>query len=244
MKFVGLGNYARIFGDKYAGEAWKFTLSFTLWNTVIQNIGAIALAVALDSAIKLKKLFRSIFFVPCLISPVVVGFVWLKIFGNALPALFESFGLKASSAMLFGRGDTVLAGLLIANNWQWIGYWALIYLAALQSIPSDLYEAAKIDGAGKTRTFFGITLPLLAPAVTICVVGITVGSLKVYDLLVSSTSGGPGRASSSIIYYIYDTAISGRQYGYGSALSISLIAALLAVAALQAAALRSREVQM
>lgn len=241
--FVGLANYVNMFSDRYAGNAWLFTIQFTVWNTVIQNALAILLAVALDSGIKGQKILRTIFFMPCLISAVVVGFVWLKIYGNVLPALTKMLGLKLN-VMLFGREDTVLSGMLIANNWQWIGYWMLIYLAALQSIPGDLYEAAAIDGASAIRKFRHITLPMLAPALTICIVGITTGSLKVYDLLVSSTGGGPGRASTSIIYYIYNTAITGRQYGYGSALSISLIAALLAVAAIQVTVLRRREVQM
>ena len=144
---------------------------------------------------------------------------------------------------LFGSGKTVLSGLLIANNWQWIGYWMLIYLAGLQSIPSDLYEAAKVDGAGAITRFFNITIPMLAPAITICVVGITTGSLKVYDLLVSSTKGGPGRSSTSIIYQTYTTAINGRQYGYGSAMSVSLVIVLLLVALIQVKGLKSKEVQ-
>ena len=241
--FVGFDNYIRMFGDRYAGSAWWFTIRFTFWNTIIQNLCAILLAVALDSAIKFKKFFRTVFFVPCLISAVVVGFVWLKTFGNVLPALMSTLGLKVS-VMLFGSQETVLAGMLIANNWQWIGYWMLIYLAALQSIPGELYEAAKIDGANALQSFWKITIPMLAPAMTICIVGITIGSLKVFDLLVSSTSGGPGRASTSIIYYIYNTAISGRQYGYGSALSMSLIFALLMVAVFQVKVLKKREVQL
>jgi ABC-type sugar transport system permease subunit len=241
--FIGLGNYIRMFGDNYAGAAWRFTLRFTFWNTLIQNAAAILLAAALDSKIKFIKLFRTLFFIPCLISAVVVGFVWLKIYGNVLPALMDTLNLKINT-MLFGSERTVLTGMLIANNWQWIGYWMLIYLAALQSIPENLYEVARIDGAGGFRQFLHITLPMLAPAMTICIVGITTGSLKVYDLLVSSTGGGPGRASTSIIYYIYNTAISGRQYGYGSALSISLIIALLLVAVLQVMVLKKREVQM
>lgn len=241
--FVGLDNYVQMFQDGNAGSAWWFTIRFTIWNTVIQNVFAILLAVALDSGIKLQKLFRTIFFVPCLISAVVVGFVWLKMYGNVLPALMDTVGLKINT-MLFGSEKTVLSGMVIANNWQWIGYWMLIYLAALQSIPTDLYEAARVDGASAARQFRHITLPMLAPAMTICIVGITTGSLKVYDLLVSSTGGGPGRASTSIIYYIYNTAINGRQYGYGSALSISLIVALLLVAVLQVTVLKKREVQM
>lgn len=241
--FVGFENYAKMFADSYARDAWWFTLRFTVWNTIIENIAAILLAVALDSGIKCQKLMRTVFFMPCLISAVVVGFVWLKIYGNIMPALFTSLGITGNP-MLFGSESTVLSGMLIANNWQWIGYWMLIYLAALQSIPTDLYEAARVDGAGAGRQFFKITLPMLAPALTICIVGITTGSLKVYDLLVASTNGGPGRASTSIIYYTYSTAISGRQYGYGSALTISIVFAMLLVAFLQVKVLRRREVQM
>lgn len=242
--FVGLDNYVKLVSDPYARSAWWFTIRFTIWNTIIQNVAAIFMAVALDSGIKGQKLMRTIFFVPCLISAVVVGFVWLKLYGNVLPALFKLMGLKSSLAMLLGKEETVLSGLLIANNWQWIGYWMLIYLAALQSIPSDLYEAAKVDGANAVRQFINITIPMLAPALTICIVGITTGSLKVYDLLVASTNGGPGRASTSIIYYTYSTAINGRQYGYGSALTISVVFALLLVAVLQVKVLKKREVQM
>lgn len=242
--FVGLDNYVKLVSDPYARSAWWFTLRFTIWNTIIQNVAAIFMAVALDSGIKGQKIMRTIFFVPCLISAVVVGFVWLKLYGNVLPALFKLVGLKSSLAMLLGKEETVLMGLLIANNWQWIGYWMLIYLAALQSIPSDLYEAAKVDGANAVRQFINITIPMLAPALTICIVGITTGSLKVYDLLVASTNGGPGRASTSIIYYTYSTAINGRQYGYGSALTISVVFALLLVAVLQVKVLKKREVQM
>ena len=119
----------------------------------------------------------------------------------------------------------------------------LIYLAGLQSVPADLYEAAKVDGAGPISRFFNITIPMLAPAITICVVGITTGSLKVYDLLVASTKGGPGRASTSVIYQTYTTAINGRQYGYGSAMSVTLVVALLLVAVIQVKGLKSKEVQ-
>ena len=197
---------------------------------------------ALDSGIRCKKIYRAAFFIPCLISAVIVGFVWLKMFSNVLPAVNDWLGTNFNF-MLFGSGKTVLWGLLIANNWQWIGYWMLIYLAGLQSVPSDLYEAAKVDGAGAVKRFFNVTIPMLAPAITICVVGITTGSLKVYDLLVSSTKGGPGRASTSVIYQTYATAINGRQYGYGSAMTVTLVVALLLVALIQVKGLKSKEVQ-
>ena len=240
--FVGLQNYITMFQDKYVGSAWLFTLKFTFWNVIIQNVFALIFTVILDGEIKCKKIYRTVLFIPCLFSTVVTGFIWLRMFSNILPAMVEWLNLNAN-VKLFGSQETVLSALLIANNWQWIGYWMLIYLAGLQSVPAELYEAAKIDGAKWWQRFTNVTIPMLAPSFTICIVGITTGSLKVYDLMVSSTGGGPGRASTSIIYLIYDTAIGGRQYGYGSALSISLIFALLLVAFIQVKVLKKREVQ-
>ena len=240
--FVGFRNYMDLFQDDNFRSAWWFTIKFTIGNTLIQNAAALLFAVALDSGIRCKKIYRAAFFIPCLISAVIVGFVWLKMFSNVLPAVNDWLGTNFNF-MLFGSGKTVLWGLLIANNWQWIGYWMWIYLAGLQSVPSDLYEAAKVDGAGAVKRFFNVTIPMLAPAITICVVGITTGSLKVYDLLVSSTKGGPGRASTSVIYQTYTTAINGRQYGYGSAMTVTLVVALLLVALIQVKGLKSKEVQ-
>lgn len=240
--FVGFKNYLDLLQDPDFRSAWWFTLKFTIGNTIIQNVLALLFAVALDSGIKAQKVYRTAFFVPCLISALIVGFVWLKMFSNVLPAVNELLG-TSFNFLLFGDGKTVLSGLLIANNWQWVGYWMLIYLAGLQSIPGDLYEAAKVDGAGAWTRFKNVTIPMLAPAITICVVGITTGSLKVYDLLVSSTKGGPGRASTSVIYQTYATAINGRQYGYGSAMSVSLVIVLLLVALIQVKGLKSKEVQ-
>lgn len=240
--FVGLKNYIDLFQDSNFRDAWWFTIKFTIGNTIIQNVVALLFAIAVDSGIKAQKIYRTVLFIPCLISAVIVGFVWLKMFSNVLPAFNEVLGTNINF-LLFGDKKTVLSGLLIANNWQWIGYWMLIYLAGLQSVPGDLYEAAKVDGAGPVKRFFHVTIPMLAPAITICVVGITTGSLKVYDLLVSSTKGGPGRASTSMIYETYTTAINGRQYGYGCAMSVTLVIVLLLVALVQVKGLKSKEVQ-
>ena len=240
--FVGIQNYIDLMKDSDFWNAWWFTLKFTIGNTIIQNAAALLLAMAVDSGIKAQKVYRTIFFIPCLISAVIVGFVWLKMFSNVLPAVNDLLGTNINF-LLFGKKETVLTGLLIANNWQWIGYWMLIYLAGLQSVPADLYEAAKVDGAGVFKRFWNVTIPMLAPSITICVVGITTGSLKVYDLLVSSTKGGPGRASTSMIYQTYTTAINGRQYGYGCAMSVTLVLVLLLVAMIQVKGLKSKEVQ-
>ena len=232
-EFVGISNYINLWKDANFRQAWWFTIKFTIANTIVQNVFALLFAVALDSGIKGQKVYRTILFIPCLVSAVIVGFIWLKLYSNVLPELNEIFGTNINF-LLFGDGKTVLRGLVIANNWQWIGYWMLIYLAGLQSVPSDLYEAAKVDGANAVQRFFNVTIPMLAPAITICVVGITTGSLKVYDLLVSSTGGGPGRSSTSVFQMIY---------AYGSAMSVTLVFILLLVAMIQVKGLKSKEVQ-
>jgi ABC-type sugar transport system permease subunit len=241
--WVGLANYAKIFRDSQTLAAWWFTIRFTVLNTVVQNVLALALALVFNGEIKGKTAYRTIMFLPCLIAPLVAGYIWLRMYSDVLPALNALLGTRINF-MLFGSGRTVLAGLLIVNQWQWAGYWMLIYLAGLQSIPIELYEAARVDGASRVRQFFSVTVPMLAPAFTICIVGITIGSLRVYDLMVSSTGGGPGRSSTSIVYHIFNTAIAGRQYGYGSAISMSLIAVLLLIAVAQLGLLRRREVQL
>jgi ABC-type sugar transport system permease subunit len=243
LPWAGLSNYVNIFRDANTMKAWWFTIEFTVFNTIAQNILALVFAVALDGGIKGKTIYRTIMFVPCLIAPVVAGYIWLRMYSDVLPALSAALGLK-TDFRLFGSGRTVLSGLLVVNQWQWVGYWMLIYLAGLQSVPVELYEAARVDGASRIRQFFKITIPMLAPAFTICIVGISIGSLRVYDLMVSSTGGGPGRSSTSIIYQIYNTAIGGRQYGYGSAISMTLIFVLLLIAAAQLGILRRREVQL
>jgi ABC-type sugar transport system permease subunit len=241
--FVGFDNFLKMVNDPHTLDAWWFTLQFTFWNTLIQNVLALLFAVILDTGMKGKTFYRTVLFVPCLVAPIVAGFIWKHMFTDVLPGFNTLFGTKVNFG-LFGRGDTVLTGLLVVNNWQFIGYWMLIYLAALQSIPGELYESAVVDGAGTFTRFFKITIPMLAPAFTICIVGITAGSLRVYDLLVSATGGGPGRSSTSIVYHIYNTALNAQQYGYGSALSMSLIAVLLVVAMLQLGYLRNKEVQL
>ena len=118
--FVWLKNYIELFKDSDFRNAWWFTVKFTVGNTIIQNVVALLFAVALDSGIKAQKLYRTVFFIPCLISAVIVGFIWLKMFSNVLPAINDLLGTNFNF-LLFGEKSTVLRGLLIANNWQWIG---------------------------------------------------------------------------------------------------------------------------
>lgn len=243
VDFVGFQNYLDIFKDKSVGSAWKFTIKFAILNAAVADILSLLLAMLMDKAIKGVKIYRTILFIPCLFSSIITGFVWTKIYAVVLPDICARLHLDWN-VQLLGNADTVTVGLTIANIWQWTGLWMMIYLAALQSIPAEYYEAAKIDGASGFQKFFRITLPLLMPAVTTCTIGLSTGALKTYDILVTSTQGGPGRASTSIIYYLYTAIFEHKQYGYGSAIAVTLILLLFVVAIVQLKMFRKKEVQL
>lgn len=242
-EFIGFDNYLAILKDSMFKEAFIFTVLFMIFNTVIQNVAALLFAVMLDSSIRAKNFYRTIIFAPVLLSPILVGQIWTKMYGNVLPAINEKVGL-AIPLNLFSSPDTVLTGLVIANNWQWIGYWMIIYLAGLQAIPKELYEAGSIDGTTTLQKFWHITLPMLAPSITICTIGIATGSLKVFELIVAATNGGPGTSSQSLIMYVYNSAFNAQKAGYASAMSVIFLLILLVFAFVQLKYLRKREVEM
>ena len=243
IQFVNIQNYINIFRDKSVMSSWAFTIKFAVLNAGIADILTLLLAVLMDKARKGVKLYRMILFIPCLFSSIVTGFVWTKIYAVVLPDICARLHLDWNLQLL-GNADTVTIGLTIANIWQWSGLWMMIYLAALQSIPTEYYEAAKIDGANGIQKFIKITVPLLMPAITTCTIGLTTGALKTYDILVTSTQGGPGRASTSIIYYLYTAIFEHKLYGYGSSIAVILILLLLAVAVFQIRLFRKKEVQL
>lgn len=240
--FIGFQNYGNIFKESRFIESLKFTLKFVVGNTLLQNILALGFALFVDRLVKGKNFVKVVLYVPCLFGAILVGFLWSKIFGSILPDFLAFAGLS-DSVKLLTNPDRVLTGLLIINNWQWAGYWMLVYLAGLQSVPQEMYEAAALEGISKPQRFFHITLPMLMPAVTICVVAITMGSFQVYELIVSATGGGPGNASVSFIMYIYNLAFASQRSAFASANSMIYVGLLLAVAFVQLWFLRKREVQ-
>jgi len=133
--------------------------------------------------------------------------------------------------------------VISVSVWQSLGFYVLIYHAGLQAIPQDIYEAVLLDGAGPIRKFFGITLPMLGPSITSGVFFSLAASIRVYDVIVSLTRGGPGRATSSVTFDIYTEAFSRNRYGYGTAKSLVLLVAVMAIAAWQLRLMKAREVE-
>lgn len=241
--FVGFANYGALLDDERFFSSLWFTLKFAAANTVLQNVIALGLALLLNQQLRGTVFTRTVVFAPCLISAIIVGIVWSQLFGSILNDLLRAVGIEDLETGLLSDPDTVLAGLLIINNWQWAGYWMLIYLAALQAVPTDVLEAAYMEGAGPVRRFVSITLPLIAPAITVNLVSIVLGGFQVYELIVTATGGGPGNSSESFIMYVYNVAFARQQAGLASANSMAYVLLLMLVASVQIWVLRRREVQ-
>ncbi|MFC5652671.1 carbohydrate ABC transporter permease [Paenibacillus solisilvae] len=243
-KFVGLDNFKQIFmGDaNFTSSAW-FTVKYAILYIVLVNVLAILLAIVLDMKLKTSSWLRAAFFVPYILSLVIVGFIWKFIFMQGFESLGASTGWGIFSLSWLGESKLAFISILLVSIWQSIGFYLVIYIAGLQSIPDDLKEAATVDGAGAVRRFFSITLPLLAPSITISVFMALTNSIKVFDVILSLTGGGPGGTTYSIAYDIYRDTFQNNLYGYGTAKALILFVAVLVVTLVQLTIFKRREVE-
>lgn len=233
--FVGLDNFFKMFKDE------GFQIS--TWNTFYYVIGVVPmtlvfslwLAVILNSKIKGRNIFRSIMFFPYVASLVAVAVIWNMIFHPTMgPVNYLLYSLGVQDLPGWSASvDWAMPTVIMASIWKGMGYYMIIYLAALQGIPSYLYEAAEIDGAGKWKQFWKITLPMLTPATFFVVMMLTINAFKVFDLIYVMTSGGPGRATNVLVFNIYQSAFLYFDFGYSSAIAIFLFAIVLVITLVQ-----------
>jgi raffinose/stachyose/melibiose transport system permease protein len=236
MAFVGLDNYAAIFTDPSMVAGLGFTILFTLGTTVLVTVIAIPVAVILNRAFIGRNFVRSVFFFPSIPSVAILGLVW----GFILSPL-GSGALNSLLANSFGIGplpwlsDSTLAQLsvIVVGVWSNAGWHAILYLAYLQSIPTDLYEVATVDGASAVQKFRHITVPLLTPALTISCLLLMTSGLKVYELPFTLTGGGPGFSTFTITQTIIQNGISQAQFGRASALAVVFMLLVGAIVAVQ-----------
>ena len=181
-QFVGLENYIKIFADKDFVNAFGFTLKFSVVSIITINVFAFILALALTRKIKGTNLFRTVFFMPNLIGGIILGYIWQQMI-NAVLLKYETT-LVANPTYGFW-------GLVILMNWQMIGYMMIIYVAGLQNVPTDLIEAAQIDGATSLQTLFKVKIPMVMPSITICLFLTVSNSFKLFDQNLALTGGGP-----------------------------------------------------
>lgn len=243
-KFVGLDNFQQIFmGDaNFANAAW-FTIKYALAYIILVNVLAILLALVLDMKLKSTNWLRAAFFIPYILSLVIVGFIWKFIFMQGFESLGASTGWGIFQLSWLGDQNLAFISILLVSLWQSIGFYLVIYIAGLQSVPDDLKEAATVDGAGPVRRFFSVTLPLLAPSITISVFMALTNSIKVFDVILSLTGGGPGGTTYSVAYDIYRDTFQNNLYGYGTAKALILFVAVLLITVVQLTIFKRREVE-
>lgn len=226
VNFIGLDNFIKLFGNDekfYGGLIHTFVFSICI--TVFQNIFGLTLALVMDKKFSGRDFFRAAFYLPAVLSPLVIGYTWSFIFNptmGALNILLKSAGLDFLSADWLGNPRIALFSIIFVVVWQFAGYSMVIYIAGLQSIPQDIYEASGIDGVNARQRFRYITFPLLAPAFTINIVLTMINTLKAFDHIFVMTKGGPGYATEVISTLLYREAFSNNNMGYGSAISVVL----------------------
>jgi len=226
--FVGFEQYRRMFTDERFLGAVRNTLHFTMLSLVIQLPIALLLALILARGYKGSRFFITIYFIPVVLSSVVIGNLWRRIYNmehGILNLFLRAIGLEElGSTPWLGDMDTAFMAVAIPILWQFVGYHMLLYYSGIRSISPDIYEAAKIDGAGFWRTTFGITLPLLKPIIQISVTFSVVGSLRVYDLVRVLTDGGPSGASEVIATRMVRLMFyPNNNFGYGAAMAFMLV---------------------
>ncbi|MGN1146274.1 MAG: carbohydrate ABC transporter permease, partial [Acetatifactor sp.] len=195
-QFVGLENYVKIFADRDFLNAFWFTIRFSVLSILTINIFAFMLALALTRKIKGTNLFRTVFFMPNLIGGIVLGYIWQQML-NAVLMKYETT-LVANATYGFW-------GLVILMNWQMIGYMMIIYIAGLQNVPTDLLEAAQIDGATGWQALTRVKIPLVMPSITICLFLTVSNSFKLFDQNLALTAGAPGKRTAMLALDIYNT---------------------------------------
>lgn len=228
-KFVGLKNFLDFFSDQRAMQDIKTTLIFAVGSAVLLNLVGLGYALLMNSEFRGKSIARVIIYLPAIISPLIMGYIWYFLLQPGRGFLYHAFaqlGLPDLIGNWMGSYASSMAVLVLVNVWQFAGMTMIIYLAGLQAIPGELLEAATIDGASPWQRFSRVTIPLLMPAIRINVVTNIIGSLSVFDIIMSLTEGGPGYSTESLSIYIMRMCYGSRT-GYSTAVALILFFIIL-----------------
>ncbi|MEV8420982.1 carbohydrate ABC transporter permease [Streptomyces niveus] len=233
FSFVGLDNFGAMFSDPDAVRAIWHTLLIAVAVTVIQNGFGLLLALGVNSVIKSRNVLRVFLFAPAVVTPLVTAYLWRNLLSpdGAVNSLLGAVGLGSWQQDWLGDPDIALWSVVGVVVWQFGGYSMVIFLAGLQSVPKEIYEAADIDGAGPVRRFWSVTRPLLAPALTINLMLSIIGGIKLFDQVYALTGGGPGHATDTLSTLIYKDAFTLGEFGYSIALAVVLTIIVAVVSA-------------
>lgn len=233
-EFVGLQNFTKMLHDPAFWISLKNTFTYTLGVVPLTLICSLGLAILLNQKIKGVSFFRTAFFFPYVTSLVAIAVVWNMLFHPTKGPINQVLQLIiANPPGWTSSSQWALFAVIIVSIWRGMGYYMILYLAGLQGIPRELYEAASMDGASKIRQFFSVTIPSLRPTTFFVTVMLVINCFKVFDLIQVMTDGGPGRSTNVLVYQIYKEAFVKFNFGYASAISMVLFAIVLIVTVFQ-----------
>lgn len=233
--FIGIQNYLDLFGDRYFKVSIKNNVIYAVLYSAFTMLISLVLATFLNRLTRLRKLFRTVFFLPYISSMVSVAIIWKMIFNASdgpLNAILKQIGI-ANPPKWLASTDWALYAVIIVSVWKFCGYYMLIFLAGLQNIPDSLYESAALDGASAWQRYFHITLPMISPTVFLNLILITISSFQVFDLINIMTQGGPGMSTNVLAYRIYYEGFQRSHMGYASAIAYFLFAIILVITLFQ-----------
>lgn len=244
--WVGLANFRQLVQDQTARGSLVHTVELTAGFVIAVNVLGLALALALNRTVKSRNVLRSLFFAPFVLSPLATAYIWRFIFDYNGPfnGLLSSIGLDGWVRTWLGDPNWALWTILVVMVWQAAGLGMSFYLAGLQSIPEDLDEAAAVDGASMWLRLRAVTLPMLAPAMTVSVTLATIQGLRVFDVVMALTMGGPGSATETLSTQLFKEGFAANRYGYGAAFALVLTVFIAVVTVVQIVLLRRREMRL
>ena len=231
--FIGLKNFIAMFSDSRVGNAYIFTIVMAVVITIGQNFLGLFLAVLLNSKIAFKNGFRAIFFVPYTLAVLVIGYVFKYIFMVPIPQIGQALGIDWLSTSLLTNPDLAWFPIAFLSIWQGVAYSTLLYLAGLQTIDTEVYEAADIDGVNAWQRFWLITFPLIGPFFTINMVLSLKNSLSMFDQVVALTGGGPDSKTETVSYLIFSNGLGNGEYSYQMANAVTFFIVLAILAFIQ-----------
>ena len=244
--FVGLENYVELAHDQRLLRSLMFTLVVTVFVAVVSNVLGLLIAMLLNRPGANYKAMRTLIFIPQVLSGVIVAFIWRSILTQKglLNVTLQNLGLADTAISWIGTPELATLSICVVVSWATIAFATVVYTASLQSVPLDLYEAARIDGAGAVARFRFVTLPMIAPGMTISVILSLITTLKLFDIIAVLTGGGPANSTKSVAFYLIDVAFTGNRFGYASAVAILLLGLTALISYGTSGLLRRREAHL